>query len=710
MPEKPIARRILPVLICAAVWILILIIRLVDLQVVRRDKFVERARRQQERTIELPPRRGAILDRNKKALAVTTQIDSVVAIPSEIKRPQETAEILASILSLPKKELLRKLDNPDRDFAWVARRIPEPLAQAVASRHLEGVKILKESTRSYPQATLAANVVGYVGLDNQGLAGLEYRFDRLVRGRPAKVTVLRDAAQRLYAAPGRPLLHERQEGTDVEGASLTLTIDSGIQHVAEREVQLALETFSARGVSVVIMDPSNGDILALASAPSFDPNEYSEFDAEHRKCRPVADVYEPGSTFKVFTVGSALDAGILNENSIVDCGGGALTIGSKTIHEHGRSRYVSLPVEDVLAFSSNIGSAKIGMSLGKQAFYKSLRSLGFGQRTGIELDGETAGLFKDAKNWSALTLPTVSFGQEIGVTILQMVRGYAAIANGGWLQQPHLIEEIRRADGTVEHLRREPPRRVFSDKTTASLRRMLQAVVVKGTGKRAAVPGYTVGGKTGTAQKAVPGGGYSRDRYVASFIGMVPALNPRLVIAVVVDEPRGGRIYGGDVAAPIFSTIAGDVLRLIHETPVETPGRATPPFLLADLSTPVPVESGEYVPAAKQGAEISEFILTGIPSVAGMSARNAVAVLNQKGLRVKLNGRGFVVSQTPSAGTSVDYGSLCELQLSMEPVSAPSDALPAGSAPETVPSAKAPAQRSVSGTATVSFRVKEPRG
>ncbi|MCC6132428.1 MAG: penicillin-binding protein 2, partial [Acidobacteria bacterium] len=624
--SNPAAKRIWILLGAGCVWIIILIARLADLQLHRSEEFAVKAKRQQERTIELPPRRGAILDRTGEPLAITASVDSVFAIPSEMDGPEPTAKVLSDILGVPHAEVLRKLSDRERDFVWIARRVQEDLADRVSARKLKGVRLIKESIRRYPQSELASSVLGYVGLDNQGLSGIEFRFDRAIRGRPARVTVLRDAAQRYYAAPGRPLRLERDGGA-VEGAALSLTLDASIQHIAEKELMEAFQTYRARAGSVVVMDPYSGEILALASAPVFDPNRYGEFDPEFRKCRAIADVYEPGSTFKAFTVAAGLETGVIEEGDVIDCGGGALTIGSTTIHEHGRSRYGALPVGDVLAFSSNIGSARIGMSVGRTGFFKVLRNLGFGKKTGIEIEGETAGLLRDVRSWSALTLPTMSFGQEIGVTLLQMARGYSAIANGGMLVGPHLISEVRYPDGRVEKMRRPAAERVLSEKTAETLRRLLQLVVSKGTGKRAAVPGFTVAGKTGTAQKAVPGGGYSRDRFVASFIGFVPADTPRVVIAVEVDEPKGKQ-YGGDVAAPVFSAVASQVMQLLHEAPHPDESRTTPTTLVAELSRSAPVLSpiltSDLVPASTRFRRPSHGLSgDGFPDLSGQSARDA---------------------------------------------------------------------------------------
>ncbi len=650
--------------------------RLVDLQVLRKDDFAKRARRQQERTVELPPRRGAILDREGRPLAVTAAVDSVFAIPSELEEPEPIARALSPILGIPARDLAKKLSDADRDFVWLARRVPEAVARQVKDRRLPGIRLLQESTRKYPQGPLGAALLGYVGTDNQGLAGLEYRYDREIRGRPARVTFLRDAAQRSYATPGRGRWRA-ELGEEVEGESLLLTLDASIQHVAEQELQAAVSTWRAKGGSVIVLDPSDGAVLALASAPGFNPNRYGDSEPEARRNHPIADLYEPGSTFKIFTAGAALEAGTVGPDDLIDCGGGILTIGSTTIHEHGKNRWGVLPLADVIAHSSNIGIAHVALGLGKAPYFRTIRSLGFGQKSGVDLEGESNGLLRDVSSWSALTLPTMAFGQEVGVTVLQMARAYAAIASGGILPTPHLVSAIRRADGRVERRGPAPGKRVLTERTAGILRSFLTRVVESGTGKLSAIPGFAVAGKTGTAQKAAPGGGYSRDRFVGSFIGFVPAESPRVVIAVVIDEPRG-KIYGGDVAAPVFSALGAETLRILREEAHDVSGRRTPTFLSADLSslrqaTIGPVLGANVVLASLRGwtppgeAAPRREVVGEVPDLSGLSGRDAVRSLARAGLGAHLTGSGFVVSQSPLPRVPAEPGTVCSVALSIEP-------------------------------------------
>ena len=649
-------------------WILVLLVRLVDLQVLRKEEFTRRAAKQQERTVDLAPRRGVIKDADGTYLAINARVESVFAIPSDVADPGREADLLAPLLKHPAKELARKLESPDKDFIWIARRVTDGVAARVraliAEKRLPGIRLVAESARRYPEGTLAAAALGYVGTDNQGLAGLEYRFDADVRGKPARVTLLRDAAQRSYATRAR----EGDAPADGnEGASLTLTLRTGIQHAAERELAKVVNESHAKGASAVVLDPATGAILALASYPTFDPNRFGDVDADARRCRPLADAYEPGSTFKIVAASTALDSGTIALDDPIDCGGGTLTIGSNTIHEHGGKGWSVLTIGDILAHSSNIGIAHVAMTLGRAPFYKSVKDFGFGQKTGVELEGETAGILQDKAGWSALTLPTMAFGQEIGVTVLQMARAYAAIANGGVLPAVHMVDAIQSPGAPERSIERPAPRRLMSEETARVMRVLLQRVVEMGTGKAAAIPGYTAAGKTGTAQKAVPGGGYSREKYVASFIGFTPADRPRVVIAVVVDEPKG-KTYGGEVAAPVFSAIGADTLRILRE-PSAPVGTTRPSVLTADLAEGAAasalsarLHADDLVPASnrlERGSDAEDRV----PDVSGRSARDAVRLLAARGLSTHVSGSGFVVSQEPPAGAPVEPGGGCTLVL-----------------------------------------------
>ena len=453
---------------------------------------------------------------------MNARADSVFATPSDVADPSGEAALLAPILKLPAKDLQRRLAS-DREFVWIARRVPNGAADRVralsAEKRLPGISLVPESTRRYPEGPLAAAVLGYVGTEDRGLGGLEFRYDSEVRGKPVTVTLLKDAAQRPYAVRTRAGGEAPAEG--IEGASLRLTIRSTIQHAAERELQRVAAEFHPKGASAVVLDPETGAVLALASWPPFDPNRFGEADAEARKCRPLTDAYEPGSTFKIVRAGAALDAGTVGLDGPVDCGGVTLTIGTTTIHEHGGKGWSALTIGDILAHSSNIGIAHVALGLGRGPYYKAMRSFGFGEKTGVELEGETAGLLKDTSQWSALSLPMMAFGQEIGVTFLQMGRAYAAIANGGRLPTLHLVEGVKRSGsasfGAFLALSRAGSTRDGTPAATAPREGRRD-----GNGRaprfRVTAPRARRHGAEGD-----PGAGYSKENYVASFIGFLPA-------------------------------------------------------------------------------------------------------------------------------------------------------------------------------------------
>jgi cell division protein FtsI (penicillin-binding protein 3) len=624
-----------------AAWGVIVVARLIQVQLVRHDHYVQKAQRQQERTLPLAPVRGSIVDARNRVLAESVAAVSIYADPQAITDGRATARALAAVpdFGLTAKQIEQKLAS-DGAFVWVARQLPAETGEAAKKLKLPGIYFLDEHRRTYPRATLAANVVGYVGLDGEGLAGIEHAFDGRIRGRAGRVTLLRDAKRGMYLVGG--------EGTNrpIDGDSIALTIDSVVQFIAERALQRTVDKYRAAGGSALVMNPTNGAILAMASYPTFDPNRFREFGPDQWRNRNVQDMYEPGSTFKVVTASAALEEGLVTPSQILDCGNGEIQIGNVTIHEHGGAKYGLITFTDVIAHSSNVGSIRVGLSLGQERFYNYIRQFGFGERTGIELPGETPGKLRRTQAWSQLSNASIAIGQEIGVTPLQVATAIATIANGGLRVPPHIIDHIADSQGnTISRPQRPAPVRVISEKTAAVLNEILKVVVASGTGAKAALPEHIVAGKTGTAQKAVRGG-YSPDRVVASFGGYVPADRPRLVILVVVDDPRGGQ-YGGEVAAPAFKEIAEASLRYMGVAP-SIPSRSlqTPVPLLAAFSQQKPLRTD-----------------AGVPDVLGLDARAAVASATAAGFRVRTLGSGVVQSQTPLPGGLVPEDRLLTLHL-----------------------------------------------
>jgi cell division protein FtsI (penicillin-binding protein 3) len=535
--------------------------KLFFIQIHQGDRLAERATRQYERRLPIVSRRGTITDRAGRELAVSLRVSSVFAQPAAIEQPAATARALAPILGQPVKEVQARLTS-DKAFVWLHRQLDPAQADAIIDRNLKGIGLFPESRRYYPRQERAAHLLGLVGLDDRGLEGLEFQYDDLLGGQPQFVVAQQDALGRIVfrqeqARPQRPIF------------DLTLTIDEVLQYIAERELQRAVARSRARAGTAVVMDPWTGEVLALANVPTFDPNDYRKASSAVRRNRAVTDAFEPGSIFKVILAAGALEEGVVRPGDRFYGENGAIEVSGVTIRDH--EKYGWLTVQQILTYSSNVGAIKIGQKLGKSLYYHYMSGFGFGTLTGLDLPGETPGLMRRPKGWSGLSLPVLSLGQEISVTPIQVATAFAAVANGGQLVRPHVVRGLRSQDGVL-HRQVEPVaiRRVISAGTAQTLLSMLRAVVEEGTGKEAALEEYTVAGKTGTAQKLDPATGrYSSRRVVASFVGAVPAEQPRLVILVVIDDPDTLR-WGGSIAAPVFREIARDALKYLQVPPSPT--------------------------------------------------------------------------------------------------------------------------------------------
>ena len=623
-------KRLLQLFAVLAAWAVIVIARLVQIQLVRHGEYVIKAARQQERTLALQPVRGSIIDRNGRILAESIAAESIYADPQAIVDRGQTSKALASVtaLQMDAREIATKLTSAS-GFVWIARQLPLETTAAVKALKLPGVYFLDEHRRSYPRAMLAANVVGYAGVDGEGLAGIEHSFDAQVRGRAGRVTLLRDARRGMYLVggegPNRP----------IDGNDVVLTIDSVVQFIAERALGRAVEQYHAAGGVAIVMDPRDGRILAMASNPSFDPNRYRDFSPDERRNRAVQDQYEPGSTFKIVTASAGLEEGVVTPSQILDCGDGFIQIGNTQIHEHGHNRYGLITFEDVMVHSSNVGAIRVGLALGQERFYRYIRRFGFGERSGVALPGEAQGRVRRTEQWSQLSNASMSIGQEIGTTPLQVLSAIATVANGGLRVQPRIVEKVIDAKGNAIYTPPQAaPVRVISEKTAAVLNEILKTVVARGTGVQAALAEHVVAGKTGTAQKAGRGG-YT-DKVVASFGGYVPADRPQLAILVVVDEPKGSE-YGGTVAAPAFKEIAESTLRYLN-VPPSVPARTI------DVAAPM-LATFSQKPAPTAGSEV--------PDLRGLDARAAVALATSAGFRVRASGSGVVQTQQPLPGEAL---------------------------------------------------------
>lgn len=655
-------KRLIQLFAFLAAWALIVVARLVQIQIVRHDEYMTKAVRQQERTLSLSPVRGSIVDAHERVLAESISAESIYADPQAVSDPRAVARALAAVrgLSVSAAEIEEKFAGGG-GFVWLARQLPLDVSARVKKLKLGGVYFLEEHRRSYPRATLAANVIGYAGVDGEGLAGIEHSFDSYVRGRAGKVTILRDARRGAY------LVGAEGANRPTDGQHVVLTIDSVVQFIAERALAHAVEKYRAAGGSAIVMDPRDGSILAMASLPTFDPNRFQDFGPAAWRNRSVQDMYEPGSTFKIVTASAGLEEGVVTPSQVIDCGDGSIQIGNFAIHEHGGNHYGLMTFEDVMMRSSNVGAVRVGLSLGPQRFYDYIRRFGFGDRTGIQLPGEAAGLVRRTEKWSALSNASMSIGQEIGVTPIQLIRAVATVANGGVRVEPRIVDRVVDNQGKIVY---QPPHpaafRVISEKTAAVLNEILKTVVARGTGVNAALTDHIVAGKTGTAQKAARGG-YAPDRFVASFAGYVPADRPRLVILVVVDEPMLSQ-YGGTVAAPAFKEIAEATLRYLG-VPPSIPSRSLPvaPPLLATIS-------GE--PASERVSADPR-----VPDLRGLDARAAIARATAAGLLVRAVGSGVVQTQTPSPGEALPNDRRIVLTLTSEIVTAATPVEPRPSIP-----------------------------
>jgi cell division protein FtsI (penicillin-binding protein 3) len=622
-------KRLLQIFAVLAAWGVVVVVRLVQVQLVRHDHYVARAQKQQESTLALNPVRGSILDAKGRVLAESIAAESIYADPQAISDRKTTAKKLAAVrgIGLTVRELEAKLRGKT-SFAWIARQLPLEVTAEVRKLALPGIYFIEAHRRAYPRATLAANVVGYVGLDGDGLGGIEHSFDEHVRGTPGKVTLLRDARRGAYLVGGDGANRPR------DGHHVVLTIDSVVQFIAERALEKAMTEYRASGGSVLVMDPNDGAILAMASAPTFDPNRFREFPPAAWRNRNVQDLYEPGSTFKIVTAAAGLDERLVTPSQMIDCGNGSITIQNITISEHDGHRYGMLSFEDVIVNSSNVGTVRVGLALGEQRFYDWIRRFGFGERAGIPLPGESSGLLRKSDKWTAVSPASISIGQEIGVTPLQIVRAVAAVATGGMLIEPRIVQRVIDDEGnTIHEPARHPSKRVMSEKSAAVLNEILKNVVSRGTGEKAALAEHVVAGKTGTAQKAGRGG-YMPGHYIGSFAGYVPADQPRLVMLVVIDEPRGQH-YGGTVAAPVFREVAEATLRYLGVAP-SIPSRT--------------IGVGQPLLAAFSQPQRSVGPATAVPDLRGLDARAAIAKAVASGLTVRAIGSGVVTSQEPEAG------------------------------------------------------------
>ncbi len=686
----------------STLWFAGVLVYLWDYQVRQVERFNKKAKQQQEGTIEIRAARGVIYDRLGEKLAFSTPAQSIGVFPDQVPNPELTASLLSEVLDTDARAILDKLTRTR--FQWVKRLAEPGEAERIRNLNLAGIHFEKENKRYYPHGTVASHLIGAVGIDHEGQAGLEQSFDAILQGEAGRRLVQYDAKRKYYSS--------RVVKEPIPGADLVLTIDHRIQMMAERELARAIAETQAIAGTVVVMDPSNGDLLANANWPTFNPND-RVLDADSLALRrnfALSNLIEPGSTFKVISISAALEEGLTTPDEVLDCLMGAIYIGRRRIRDH--KPYGMLTVAQILVKSSNVGAIKLGLRLEPERLYNYAVKFGFGQATGLPLPGETAGLLRPVEKWNPGSIGSVPIGQEIGVNAIQMARAISAVANGGLLPKPTLVQSIAYPDGRVEQAARAEPERVLSAKTAAQMRAMMEDVVRAGTGRLAQTSGYRAGGKTGTAQKVDPEtGAYSRKNYIPSFVGFAPVNDPSIVVVVVLDSPVG-KYYGGPVAAPVFPRVATQALRFrdvppdLPIAPRPTAREPVPEDLLADFAGPFDAEiadgalgttheiaegeilvatmepslragsrelTAQQAPGIRSFSSLTEVPETGpqvarseavdvmvapgvVPDFSGKTVREVTALTASIGLPVDLRGTGFAVRQLPAAGSAIYPG------------------------------------------------------
>jgi cell division protein FtsI (penicillin-binding protein 3) len=655
-------RRLLVAAGVLAFWAAGIETRLIVLQVWQHDDLVLRADRQYNETQTPPGERGEIFDRHGRVLAYSVDADTIYAVPTEIEDKQKTAELLCRVLEdcdkKSREQLLERL-SLKRAFVYVKRRAAPFEAKRVAALELAGVGFMKESKRYYPNRELAAQLIGYVGVDNVGLHGVESTYDTTVRGREGKVLVQTDARGHAFS---------RLERSPTAGGSIELTIDEHLQYIAERELRAGVETARADAGTAVVMDPHSGEILAMASWPAFNPNQYNLSKEDARRNRAVQDLYEPGSTFKLVTASAAIEEGVFTPEDLIDVSAGMIKFpGRKPIND--MHAWGILSFTDVIVKSSNVGAIKVGLKVGRERMGVYIRRFGFGRPSSTDFPGESPGIVWDSSKLDDSALASVSMGYQIGVTPLQMVTAASAVANGGTLYEPHVVRAVI-TGGIRTVILPKAVRRAILPETAATLTAIMESVVRDGTGKAAKLASYAVAGKTGTADKLV-NGRYSPYQQNVSFVGFVPSRNPVLTVIVMIDTPRVGGDTGGAIAAPIFQRIADASMRQLGVVPTINPA---PPVLVArnrdqpfdssaERTQGPPAGPAQGRPPTIVSMPASSHHGGALPDLRGYGARDALRELARLGLAARMEGAGVVVEQNPPAGAPVEPGGTCTLVL-----------------------------------------------
>jgi cell division protein FtsI (penicillin-binding protein 3) len=730
-------RRLWLVCLFFLLWTVAITARLFWLQLIRHSDYVERAQKQQQRTFEVAPRRGILYDRNMRELAMTVQVDSIYAVPNEIDDKNKTsyARTLASLTHIDpadtqtNEDQIAKRLNDGHGFAWVARRVKPEVSARVRALNLKGVYFQKEFQRFYPNSQIAAQALGYVGIDDNGLGGLEQKFDARLHGTPGRVLTAIDARRHVLGS----VEHEPDPGQNLQ-----LTIDENIQFMAETALDHVMQKERADNGTIVVQDVHTGQILALAMRPTFNPNDFRHTTPALLKDHAVSDVYEPGSVFKLVTYSSALDSKVAKPDDMIDCQGGQITLAGRVIHDDKSDRGMGVvSVSTALARSSDVAAVKLALKVGQDRFYQYVRDFGFGARTGMELPGETRGLLRPTNRWNGSSIGSIAIGQEVGVTPIQLVSMVSTIANGGTYLPPHILMPSQLDSGangqSTPLLQSRPFRlddelpnplppgahRVISEMASAQMRKMMEGVVLYGTGKEAQLNGFSAGGKTGTAQKVDPATHlYSKTMHIASFAGIAPVNNPAIAVAVVIDNPKVGSYYGTAVSAPVFAEVAQQVLEYlgvphdvevqqprtpakkdqkvelaeddsgaaqdnvnalfaaVNDLPADDPLRAPLPQATTQQSAAIPAADAKQESTAMDDAAsptpsqtaarsetktpsqvtINDGKKLAVPTLIGLPMRKVIETASAIGLDVQIIGNGTAREQAPAPGTQVPVG------------------------------------------------------
>ncbi|MFW5979819.1 MAG: stage V sporulation protein D [Halanaerobiales bacterium] len=691
-PNYIVKKRIIIIFFVLLFIFIFFLIKLTSIQLINNEDYQEKALEQRLRHLQVEPKRGIIYDRNGEDLAVSASSETVVAIPPEIKNPQKTAEKLAPYLKLDQSEIYKKL-NSNNSAVYVERKLDEEKINELKKLELEGIFFKEESKRFYPNDNLASHIIGFAGIDSQGLDGIELSYDSELKGIPGSIAAERDASGRTIPEGVKDYLAPR------DGDNLYLTIDEVIQYIAERELNKAMNNFNISGGTIIVMDPQQGDILALANKPDYNPNNFSDFTQKEWRNRAISDSFEPGSTFKIITTAAALEEGVVNENDPFSCSGHIKVSGEQiNCWKYGGHGHQSF--EEVVENSCNPGFVQVGMKLGREKYYDYIKGFGFGERTDIKLPGETDGLVYEYEDIGPVELATMSFGHGITVTPIQLTTAVSAVANNGELLKPRLVKKIENEEGkVVEDKSPRHRRQIISAETAQRTRNLLENVVSEGTGQSARIEGYKIGGKTGTARH------YREEEYDSSFIGIVPVDDPQLVISVVLYDVTGSPYYGSQTAAPVFRSVTMDTLRYLDIPPNLTsknektePESVVVPEMLDENVYSAQQElkdngfetiiTGEGDKVIKQvpapGAKINEnstiLLFTdqssledknyyiAVPDLIGLTEEKAEKITSQLGLKIKITDREEdsekIAEQKPEAGQRVRAETEIEVKIS----------------------------------------------